>query len=281
MGGLNITADILKTIGDALDYKIPGLGVKVAMVMIAILVLILGIFAIKIIVALFKKVLKRGKMPELMADFLGKFVSAILNIMLLLLVLGFLGVKIDGVFIGLSAVIGLVLAFGMQDTLNNIFAGIWLATLRPINIGEVVEVNGMKGKVAGLSVLVTELVTPDNTHITIPNSQVWGSPIKNDTRMPTRRVDVDVGIAYKEDISRAVQIAMDMLKGNKMVMGDPAPDVVVTSLGDSSVNLQLRAWTRTEDYWTLRGWIAKNIKDVYGKEDINIPFPQLRVHMDV
>ncbi|MGA1866623.1 MAG: mechanosensitive ion channel family protein [Thermoplasmatota archaeon] len=272
--------DILTTIGDVLDYKIPGVGIKVAEIIIAILVFILGIFAIKIIVGIFKKVLKRGKMPELMADFLGKFVSAILYIMLFLFALGFLGVRIDGVFIGLSAAIGLILAFGMQDTLNNIFAGIWLATLRPINIDEVVEVNGMKGKVAGLSVLVTELLTPDNTYITLPNSQVWGSPIKNDTRMPTRRVDVDVGIAYKEDIQKALTIAMNMLKGNKMVLGDPAPDVVVSGLADSSVNLQLRAWTKTDNYWTLRGWMTKTIKDVYGKEGIEIPFPQMDVHMD-
>ncbi|MGA1819741.1 MAG: mechanosensitive ion channel family protein [Thermoplasmatota archaeon] len=272
--------DILETIGDALDYKIPGLGIKVAEMIIAILVFLLGLFGIKIVVAIFKKSLAKAKMPRIMADFLGKFVSAILTILLILFVLGVLGVRIDGVFIGLSAAIGLIIAFGMQDTLNNLFAGIWLATLRPIQLDEVVEIKGFKGKVTGLSVMVTELLTPDNTYITIPNREVWGSPIKNDTRMPTRRVDVDVGIAYKEDISRALDIAMNMLKGNKMVLSDPAPDVVVTGLGDSSVNLQLRAWTKTDDYWTLRGWMTKTIKDVYGKEDIEIPFPQMDVHVD-
>ncbi|MGA1873213.1 MAG: mechanosensitive ion channel family protein [Thermoplasmatota archaeon] len=272
--------DILETLGDALDYKIPGLGIKVAEIVISLLVLVLGLLGIGIIVAMFKKMLVKGKMPPIMADFLGKFMSAILTILLILFVLGILGVRIDGVFIGLSAALGLIIAFGMQDTLNNMFAGIWLATLRPIRMDEVVEVNGMKGKVSGLGVMVTELLTPDNTYITIPNRQVWGSPIKNDTRMPTRRVDVDVGIAYKDDISRAIDIAMKLLKGNQMVLGDPAPDVVVTGLGDSSVNLQLRAWTKTENYWTLRGWMTKNIKDTYGKEGIEIPFPQMDVHMD-
>ncbi|MGA1792930.1 MAG: mechanosensitive ion channel family protein [Thermoplasmatota archaeon] len=272
--------DILETIGDALDYKIPGLGIKVAEIIIAVLVFLLGLFGIKIVVALFKKSLIKAKMPGIMADFLGKFVNAILTIVLVLFVLMVLGVRIEGVFIGLSAVIGLILAFGMQDTLNNLFAGIWLATLRPIQMDEVVEIKGFKGKVTGLSVMVTELLTPDNTYITIPNREVWGSPIKNDTRMPTRRVDVDVGIAYKEDIQKALTVAMNMLKGNQMVLGDPAPDVVVTGLADSSVNLQLRAWTKTENYWTLRGWMTKNIKDIYGKESIEIPFPQMDVHMD-
>jgi small-conductance mechanosensitive channel len=272
--------DILEEIGDFLDYEIPGIGIKIAMIIISILVLILGIFGIKVIVAIFKKTLTKAKMPTIMADFLGKFVSAILTILLILVVIGFLGVKIDGVFIGLSAALGLIIAFGMQDTLNNLFAGIWLATIRPIQMDEVVEINGFKGKVSGLSVMVTELLTPDNTYITIPNREVWGSPIKNDTRMPQRRVDVDVGVSYGGDLSKSIDIAMNMMKGNKMVLSDPPPDVVVTALADSSVNLQLRAWTNTDNYWTLKGWLTKNIKLVYDKEGIEIPFPQLDVHMD-
>jgi small-conductance mechanosensitive channel len=272
--------DILEEIGDFLDYEIPGIGIKVAQIIIALLVFVLGLFGIKIIVTLFKRMLKRGKMPGIMADFLGKFVSALLTILLIVLVIGFLGVEISGVFIGLSAALGLILAFGMQDTLNNLFAGIWLATLRPIQMDEVVEVQGFKGKVTGLSVMVTELLTPDNTYITIPNRQVWGSPIKNDTRMPQRRVDVDVGVAYGGDLSKSIDIAMNMMKGNKMVLSDPVPDVVVTALADSSVNLQLRAWTNTDNYWTLKGWLTKNIKLVYDKEGIEIPFPQMDIHMD-
>jgi small-conductance mechanosensitive channel len=272
--------DILEEIGDFLDYEIPGIGIKVAQIIIALLVFILGLFGIKIIVTIFKRVLTKGKMPAIMADFLGKFVSALLTLLLIVLVVGFLGVEISGVFIGLSAALGLILAFGMQDTLNNLFAGIWLATLRPIQMDEVVEVQGFKGKVAGLSVMVTELLTPDNTYITIPNREVWGSPIKNDTRMPQRRVDVDVGVSYGGDLSKSIDIAMNMMKGNKMVLSDPPPDVVVTTLADSSVNLQLRAWTDTENYWTLKGWLTKNIKLVYDKEGIEIPFPQMDIHMD-
>jgi small conductance mechanosensitive channel len=280
MGELEMANDVLQDIGDALDYKIPGVGIKVAEILIAILVLFLGIFGIKIIISIMKKMLIKGKMPRIMADFLGKMISALLYIFLFILVLGVMGIEVSGAFIGLSAVIGLVLAFGMQDTLNNLFAGIWLATLRPIRIDEVVEVGGFKGKVTGLSVMVTELLTPDNTYITIPNRQVWGSPIRNDTRMDTRRVDVNVGVAYGGDLPQAIDVAMKMMKKKKMVLKDPAPDVVVTELGDSSVNLQLRAWTDTENYWTLKGWLTKNIKIVYDKKGIEIPFPQMDIHMD-
>ncbi|MEA3559113.1 MAG: mechanosensitive ion channel family protein [Candidatus Thermoplasmatota archaeon] len=246
---------------------------------IGVLTLVMGIILVKLVVLLFKATLKRGKMPPLMADFLGKFVSAILYVVVFLMVLGAIGIQIGSVFIGLSAALGLVLAFGMQDTLNNMFAGIWLATLGPIRMDEVVEVAGMKGKVTGLNIMSTELNTPDNTYITIPNRQVWGSPIKNDTRMPNRRVDIDVGVAYGTDLSKALKIAMALMKKNKMVLKDPAPDVVVMTLADSSINLQLRPWCKTGDYWTLKGALTRKIPRIYEKESIEIPFPQLDVHL--
>ncbi|MFW3147149.1 MAG: mechanosensitive ion channel family protein [Thermoplasmatota archaeon] len=262
-----------------LEGDIPLLGITYVQLISAALTIILGIILVKLVVLAVKTVLKRGKMPPLMADFLGKFVSAILYVVVFLMALGTLGIQVGSIFIGLSAALGLIIAFGMQDTLNNMFAGIWLATLRPIRMNEVVEVAGMKGKITGLNIMSTELNTPDNTYITIPNKQVWGSPIKNDTRMPTRRVDIDVGVAYGTDLSQAVDIAMKLMKKNKMVLKDPAPDVVITTLADSSINLQLRAWCITDDYWTLRGWLTPKIYEAYGKKGIEIPFPQMDIHM--
>lgn len=264
---------------DDLGGDIPLLGITYMQLISGVLTLVLGIILVKLVVLVFKAILRKGKMPRLMADFLGKFVSAILYVVVFLMALGSVGIQIGSVFIGLSAALGLVLAFGMQDTLNNMFAGIWLATLRPIRMDEVVEVAGMKGKVTGLNIMSTELNTPDNTYITIPNRQVWGSPIKNDTRMPTRRVDVNVGVAYGTDLSEAIKIAMTLMKKNKMVLKDPAPDVVVTTLADSYINLQMRAWCNTDDYWPLKGTLTKRIPKVYEKQGIEIPFPQMDVHM--
>jgi small-conductance mechanosensitive channel len=127
--------------------------------------------------------------------------------------------------------------------------------------------------------MATELLTPDNVFVTIPNSQVWGSPIINASRMPTRRVDVPVGIGYGSSVDKAVQVAMDLMKAHELVLGDPAPAVVVTELADSSVNLQLRAWTETGNYWGVKGDLTKSILEALGPAGVEIPFPQLDVHM--
>jgi len=266
--------DIIET----LENDIPLLGISYFQIIIAAVTLVLGIILVKLIIVLIKASLKRGKMPALMRDFLGKMISAILYIFLFIFVLGTLGIAVGSSLLGISAGLGLIIAFGLQDSMNNMMAGIWIATLRPINMDEVVEVAGFTGKVTGLNIMSAELNTPDNKYITIPNRQVWGSPLVNYTRMPTRRVDVDVGVSYGGDLNQAIDIAMGMLKKKKGVLKDPPPDVVVTELADSSVNLQLRAWVNTEDYWTIKGWITKNVKLTFDKGGIEIPFPQMDVH---
>jgi small-conductance mechanosensitive channel len=183
------------------------------------------------------------------------------------------------VFIGLSAALGLVIAFGMQDSLNNMFAGVWIATLRPIKMDEVVEVSGHTGKVSGLNVMSTELMTPDNKYITIPNRQVWGSPIINYTRMPIRRVDINVGVAYGTDLDLAIKAAKQIMARTGLVIPDPPMDVVVTDLGDSAINIQLRPWAKTDDYWTLWAMLKKEIPSSFSKMGIEIPFPQMDVNL--
>jgi small-conductance mechanosensitive channel len=265
--------DIVET----LEGEIPVLKITYSQLVTAILVLIIGIIAVRLIVALFKESMKKSNMPKLMVDFLGKLISAILYVAIVIFTLGTVGIEIGGIFIGLSAALGLIIAFGMQDSLNNMFAGVWLATLRPIRMDEVVEVSGHTGKVSGLSVMSTELLTPDNKYITIPNRQVWGSPIINYTRMPIRRVDINVGVAYGTDLDRAIKAARNVMARTGLVIKDPPMDVVVTELGDSAINLQLRPWTKTENYWILWGQLKKDIPDYFSKAGIDIPFPQLDI----
>jgi len=217
-------------------------------------------------------------------EFLARLLSVLLYLVIIIMAVGALGIDTSSTVLGLSAVTGLILAFGMQDTFNNFFAGVWIAALRPIDKDEVVEVAGKTGKVNALAIMSTELLTPDNTYITIPNRMVWGSVITNYSRMPIRRVDVDVGVAYGTDLDKAVNIAMDVMSRHKLVLKDPAPSVAITALADSSINLQLRPWSRNGDYWTVywtvKGDITKAIYEAYGKEGIKIPFPQLDVHLE-
>ncbi|MGB4197274.1 MAG: mechanosensitive ion channel family protein, partial [Methanoculleus sp.] len=177
-------------------------------------------------------------------------------------------------------VIGLILGLGLQDTITNLAAGVWVTVFRPVEMGEFVEVNGISGTVMGVGIMMTEMLKPDNTYITIPNSQVWGNPVINYSRMETRRLDVTVGVAYDTDLNKAIRVATDLMKSHEGVLPSPEPVTVVTELADSSVNLSLRAWTKTEDLWGVKWDLTREIVGAFRDAGIEIPFPQVDVHLD-
>lgn len=245
----------------------------------ALIVLVVGWLAIKLIVSAFKKSLTKTKLSELVVEFLGRFFSVLLYVVLILLVASVLGVQTGSVIIGLSAVIGLILGFGLQDTLTNLASGIWIASLKLIDKGEYVEVSGESGTVSAVGIMATDLLTLDNKLITIPNKLIWNDTITIYNRMPTRRADVSVGVAYGTDLDKAVKVAMDLMKDHPKVLSDPAPAVVILELGDSSINLQLRAWAKKEDWWNVFLDLTKQVYEAYNREGIEIPFPQMDVHL--
>jgi len=246
----------------------------------AIGVLIVGLLVARIVLAVFRRQLRRTNLSDILIEFLARFFGILLYVIVILIVMSTLGVDVGAILLSLSAVVGLVLGFGMQETFNNIAAGLWIAALRPIDIGEVVTINGITGKVKSVGILATELLQPDNVYITIPNGQVWGSPIVNATRMPTRRVDVNVGVAYGTSVDQAVSVGMELMKSHAAVLDEPAPTFVLTELADSSLNLQLRPWASTDDYWAVKGEITQGIYEELAKAGIEIPFPQIDVHVD-
>lgn len=264
---------------DILSQTIPYTAISLADVVFALFILVAGILVAGVLSGMFRNGLKKTKLPELVIEFLVRFLRALLYVGVLLAFVSALRVDVSSVVVGLSAVIGLILGFGMQDSLNNLAAGVWIASLRPLDKGEYVTVNGLSGTVHAVGIMATELLTPDNQFITLPNKLVWGSPIVNATRMPTRRVSVDVGVSYATDIPSAVKVAMDVIRQHALVLSEPAPAVVTTELANSSVNLQLRAWVKTSDFWAVKNDLTIAIHKVFGREDIEIPFPQLDVHM--
>ncbi len=201
----------------AFDEPLPYIGgVTPFQLVSALIILIVGYVVAKILVGIFKRGLRKTKLPPLVIEFLGRFLAVLLYVTVIIVALGAVGVSVSSLILGLSAVIGLILGFGLQDTLTNLAAGVWIAALRPIDVDEVVEVGGKTGgKVKAVGIMSTELLTPDNKLITIPNKLVWGgSVITNYTRMPTRRVDVDVGVAYGTDLDRAIKLAIDLMKNH-------------------------------------------------------------------
>ncbi|HOB07709.1 MAG TPA: mechanosensitive ion channel family protein [Methanoculleus sp.] len=250
-------------------------------VVLALIVAVIGLIVVRVIRSAFKTMLSRAsKLSGLVVEFLVRFFSILLYVILILVVMATLGFDVSSVVLGLSAVIGLILGLGLQDTITNLAAGVWVAAFRPIDKGEFAEVNGISGTVMGVGIMMTEMLKPDNTYITIPNSQVWSNPVINYSRMETRRLDVTVGVAYDTDLNKAIRVATDLMKSHEGVLPSPEPVTVVTELADSSVNLSLRAWTKTEDLWGVKWDLTREIVGAFRDAGIEIPFPQVDVHLD-
>ncbi len=269
----------LYVLGYDIASSLPYIGISIISILVAILAFVVGYGIILFAVHVFKKSMNRTKLPKLLVEFLSRLLKILLVVMLILAVLPILGIDVSAIVIGVSAVIGLILGFGLQDTMTNIFAGFWLAMLKPFEIGDYIEVNGVGGTLSSVGVMSTSLITPDNKYIMIPNKLVWGATIVNHSKMPVRRVAINVGISYKSNLDKAFEIATMVMKKHPLVLEEPEPSVVITELADSSINLQLRAWCNTSDYWTVMGEITKEIYEEFSKEGVEIPYPQLDVHI--
>lgn len=264
---------------EIMEQIIPYTEITVSRLIFATVVLVMGFVLSKYIVHAFRRGIKKTKIPDLTIQFLAHFLGIFLYIIVILTFLKSLNFDVDGYIVGVSAAIGLVLGLGMQDTLTNLTAGVCIAAIRPIDMGESVTINGQTGKVKTVGIMSTELLTPDNQLITIPNKLVWGNSIVNMTRMPTRRVSVDIGVSYSSDLEKAIGIALGLMKMHPLIQQEPEPAVVTTELANSSVNLQLRAWTKTGDVGTVKNDLITGILEVYTREGIEIPFPQLDIRI--
>ena len=262
-----------------LTWTIPLTSITLGNLVWATAVAVIGYVIIKVFEQAFKRSLIRIGAPELVAGILTRLTIVVLYVVLILAVAAALGFNTGSVVIGLSAIIGLILGFGLQDTMNNLAAGVWIAVSRAFSKGDLVHVSGYTGLVEDVGILSTVLKQPDNTVITIPNRNVWGSPIVNYTKMPIRRVTLNVGVAYGTDLDKAVKIALETVSSIDGVLSDPPAQVVVSELADSSVNLQVRAWVKKEDFASVKESIMKAIYKRFGEEGIEIPFPQLDVHV--
>ncbi len=181
-------------------------------------------------------------------------------------------------FIAVLGAAGLAIGLALQGTLSNVAAGVMLLLFRPFKIGDYIEGGSLAGTVKSITLFVTELATPDNVQIIAPNSQLWGSAIKNYSYHPTRRVEIVIGIAYEDDIDKALAAIVDEAQKDSRVLPDPAPLAAVTDLGDSSVNFTVRVWCNAADFWGLKFDLTKKLKNRMDAEDITIPYPQRTVH---
>jgi len=262
-----------------LNWKLPYVGLTLFDILFAIVAFVVGYILVVLFVRIFRRSLMKTGLPHLLTEFLSRFLKALLIVILILAILPILHIDVSSIVLGLSAVIGLILGFGMQDTMTNIFAGFWIAMLKPFEIGDYIEVAGREGSLKSVGVMSTVLLTPDNKYIMIPNKLVWGATIVNYTKMPTRRVSVDVGVSYESDLDKAVKVLMNIMQKDRRVLKDPEPAVIVTELADSSINLQMRAWVKTENYWDVKNDLTKEVTKRLPEEGIEIPYPKMDVFL--
>ncbi|MBR2839108.1 MAG: mechanosensitive ion channel family protein [Kiritimatiellae bacterium] len=246
----------------------------------AAVILLVGALVIKLIVAAVgRAVEKSGRGNTLFATFSRNVTSKVCWVILLVTVLGKLGVNIGPIIAGLG-VTGFILGFAFQESLGNLASGLMIAINQPFKIGDYVIVAGLEGTVQSVDMMATVLSTGDNKKVVIPNKSAWGGPITNFSALGRRRVDIKIGIDYASDVGKAIEIALNALAAVPGVLKDPAPAVSVASLDDSQVTLNIRPWSNGGDYWAVYNATCQAIKVAFEKNGVNIPFPQLTVHMD-
>ena len=244
----------------------------------ALAILILGWIAAKMIRSTIGKLMRRAKVDETLISFSTNLVYMASLAFVFIMALSRLGVNTTS-FAAVIAAAGLAIGFALQGSLGNFAAGAMIIMLRPFKVGDYVEAGGTAGVVEAISVFATTLKTPDNKVVIIPNGSVTGGNIVNYSTKPTRRVDMVMGIGYGDDIKQAKELFEKILADHPQVLADPAPQVAVKELGDSSVNFVLRPWVNSADYWGVYFEITEQVKLECDKAGISIPFPQRDVHL--
>lgn len=253
-----------------LDYGLDVLG--------ALVTLIIGAWVIRKVVKTTGKRLAKTSMEPMIIPTIKGVIKIALWAALILAIVKQVGIETSG-FIAVFGAAGLAVGLALQGSLSNFAGGILLLTLKPFKAGDFVEINGQSGTVHGVSMINTTLKTPDNKTIYLPNGAVASGNITNFTLEPKRRWDKVFGIGYGDDFDKAKKIILDFLEADERVHKDPAPFVRVGNLGDSSVDITVRAWVDTAEYWNVNFDMIEKVKKEFDKQGVSIPFPQRDVHI--
>lgn len=245
----------------------------------AIIIIIVGIIVARFISSMVHKVLEKNKIDRTVVNFVSHIVRYIIIAIVLIAALSKIGVQTTS-FIALIGAAGLAVGLALQGSLSNFASGILIVILRPFKVNEFIEVAGIAGIVESVQIFATTIVTKDNKFVVIPNSSIMSGNIINYTRKATRRIDLFIGVSYNADLAQTKNVLEKVLHDNPLVLKSPKIEVAVAELGDSSVNLVVRPWVKTKDYWPVRFELIEAIKNGLDEENIEIPFPQMDVHTD-
>lgn len=220
------------------------------------------------------------KLDDTLKTFLGGAAKYFIFALSGLIVLQQFGVETASL-LAVLATAGLAIGLALQGTLSNVAAGVMLLMLRPFNVGDFISAGNVKGTVKSLSLFATEVATVDNIYVFVPNSQLWNTEIENFTRNTTRRQDIVFGISYNDDINKAFKTIEKAIAKEDRISQTKGkePQIMVTNLGASSVDITLRVWSSTSDVFGLKIDVIKSVKEALDKDGISIPFPTRTIEM--
>ena len=249
-----------------------------------LLIFIAVLFVFRILSRITQRVVRAASersaldMSELLKNILVSTSGGIVMAVGVLMALSQVGISLAPMLAGLG-VAGFIIGFALQDTLGNFAAGSMILIYRPFDVDDFVEVTGASGLVKKMNLVSTTIVTFDNQTLVVPNSKIWGDVIKNVTAQKERRVDLEFGIGYDDDIELAERVLTEIVSAHEKILKDPEPMIHLHTLGDSSVNFIVRPWTKTENYWEVYWDMMREVKLRFDREGISIPYPQRDVHL--
>lgn len=257
------------------QYAIPW-GLKILM---ALVIFYLGRVVVAAVVAGVAKLLQKRNMDDILVAFLTSILQWVLLLFVIIAALSQLGINTTSL-VALLGAAGLAIGLSLQGSLSNLASGVLLIIFRPFTKGNFVEAAGTAGVIENIGLFTTTMTTPDNKEIIVPNGAILGDNITNYSARDTRRVDMVFGISYDDDLLKAKKLLQDILDEDDRVLADPPPVIVLGELGDSSVNILVRPWVKSADYWGLLWDTQEKVKLLFDESGIRIPYPQMDVHMD-
>ena len=268
----NVSLDVFLT-------KMIDLGISVgSKILLAIVVFLVGRWIVRRLNKLLAKILEKRHVEASLSTFVKSLVNITLTLLLIIVVIGVLGIETSS-FIALFASAGVAIGMALSGTLQNFAGGVMILLFKPFKVGDTIEAQGQTGTVREIQIFNTILATPDNKIIIIPNGGLSTGLMKNYSKEATRRVDWEFGIAYGDDYTKAKAVIARLLDADGRVLKDPAYFIALTSLGESSVNIVVRAWVNAGDYWGVYFDMNEKVYRTFAEENLNIPFPQLDVHL--
>lgn len=244
----------------------------------AILVLVIGLWVVKIISKVVRTLLKKSSVDVSLEGFLVSLISILLKVMVYISALGMLGIEMTS-FIAILGAAGLAVGMALSGTLQNFAGGVMILLFKPFKVGDFIEAQGYMGSVKQIQIFVTMLTTPDNKTILIPNGPLSNGSLTNFSAQATRRVDLTYGIGYGDDIDKAYEVLKRLIDEDERILKDPEPFMALSELADSSVNIVVRLWVNAPDYWGVHFRMNEQVYKTFDKEGLSIPFPQRDVHI--